>query len=140
MKNEKHHHCFCECETKYFATKLIATLDINLIFPAESEKLSFSNQQSFELNPLPPPPLTDDNDEIVVNVTIPLNNDTDFINYQLGELMGFDKEKVCVQCSNKQNCICVPFHPNKNVNNTEIEIISDITVKKQILTIYVSHL
>lgn len=68
-----------------YSIENVGIIDISLFLSQDSDKIMFSNQQSFELNPLPPPPLTDDNEAIVVNVTIPLNTDTDFLNFQLGE-------------------------------------------------------
>lgn len=46
---------------------------------------TLSYQQSFELNPLPPPPINDDDEPIVINRNVQLNIDNDFVNFQLGE-------------------------------------------------------
>lgn len=66
----------------------IAILDINSVFGDDddsNEKSNKINQQRFELNALPPPPLNDDDESIVINVTIQTNLNNDFVNFQLGE-------------------------------------------------------
>lgn len=68
-----------------------AMVDINSFFGNDvdgdsNEKLNKMNQQRFELNALPPPPLNEDDEPIVINVTVQTNNDNDFVNFQLGEL------------------------------------------------------
>lgn len=49
------------------------------------EKSTISNQQRFELNALPPPPLNEDDEPIVINVTVQTHTENDFVNFQLGE-------------------------------------------------------
>lgn len=44
-----------------------------------------SNQQSFDLSPLPPPPVNDEEETNCVSVNVSFNNDNDFANFQLGE-------------------------------------------------------
>lgn len=64
-------------------------VDINSFFGNDSddsnEKLNKMNQQRFELNALPPPPLNEDDEPIVINVTVQTNTDNDFVNFQMGE-------------------------------------------------------
>lgn len=65
-------------------------VDVNSFFGNDDEGGSDeitnkANQQRFELNALPPPPLIDDDEPIVINVTVQTNSDNDFVNFQLGE-------------------------------------------------------
>lgn len=70
-------------------------VDINSFFGDGNDDVldKKTNQQRFELNALPPPPLNDDDD--VINVNVPsMNTDNDFVNFQLGEFCSC----VCRTC------------------------------------------
>lgn len=65
-------------------------VDINSFFTNDdndnsNENPNKINQQRFELNALPPPPLNEDDEPIVINVTVQTNIDNDFVNFQMGE-------------------------------------------------------
>lgn len=81
-----------------------------------------ANQQRFELNALPPPPLIDDDEPIVINVTVQTNSDNDFVNFQLGEFctsiawnFGFFP----------RTCFPPVFHQCKSVNTASINMIHE---------------
>lgn len=72
-------------------------VDINSFFCDENgadKNTNKMNQQRFELNALPPPPLNEDDEPIVINVNVQINTDNDFVNFQLGEFCSWISVKI----------------------------------------------
>lgn len=84
-------------------------VDINSFFDNADDDGSDKsmNQQRFELNALPPPPLNEDDEPIVINVSVQTNIDNDFVNFQLGE---FGSWISSILLEHVSPCVCSVSH------------------------------